>query len=78
MQAEVAKLASKGQEASDLSTYLWKAYFVVNDKKFVAYIKWLKDEHDEGRIIYTAMCLMQLAQDKYEAWKGKGNRGLTI
>ena len=50
MQAEVAKLASKGQEASDLLTYLWKAYFVVNEKKFVAYIKWLKDEHDEGRI----------------------------
>ena len=51
---EVGKLASRGQEANDLLTYLWKSYHVVADKKFVAYIECLKDEHDEGRVTYMA------------------------
>ena len=65
-------MASRGQEASNLLTYLWKSYQVVADKKFVAYIEHLKDEHDEGRATYTATRLMQLAQDKFEAHKEKG------
>ena len=69
---EVGKLASRGQEANDLLTYLWKAYQVAADKKFVAYIKHLKDEHDEGRVTYMATRLMQLAQDKFEACEEKG------
>ena len=36
---KVGKLASRGQEASDLLMYLWKSYQVVADKKFVAYIE---------------------------------------
>ena len=36
IQIEVGKLASRGQEASDLLTYLWKSYQVVANKKFVA------------------------------------------
>ena len=36
---EVGKLASRGQEASDLLMYLWKSYQVVADKKFIAYIE---------------------------------------
>ena len=36
---EVGKLASRGQEASDLLTYLWKSYQVVANKKFIAYIE---------------------------------------
>ena len=37
---EVGKLASRGQEANDLLTYLWKPYHpVVVDQKFVAYIE---------------------------------------
>ena len=36
---EVGKLASRGQEANDLLTYLWRSYQVVADKKFVSYIK---------------------------------------
>ena len=51
---EVGKLASRGQEANDLLTYLWKSYQVVADKKFVAYIEQLKDEHDKGRVTYMA------------------------
>ena len=51
---EVGKLASRGQEANDLLTYLWKSYQVVADKKFVAYIECLKDKHDKGRVTYTA------------------------
>ena len=63
---------TRGQEANDLLTYLWKAYQVAADKKFVAYIKHLKDEHDEGRVTYMATRLMQLAQDKFEACEEKG------
>ena len=70
---EVGKLASIGQEASDLLTYLWKSYQVVADKKFVAYIKCLKDGHDNGRVTYTATRRMQLAQDKFEAHEEKGS-----
>ena len=52
---EVEKLASRGQEASDLLMYLWKSYQVVaKNKKIVAYIEQLKDEHDEGRVTYMA------------------------
>ena len=54
IQIKVGKLASRGQEANDLLTYLWKSYQVVADKKFMAYIERLKDEHDEGRVTYTA------------------------
>ena len=36
---KVGKLASRGQEASDLLTCLWKSYQVVADKKFIAYIE---------------------------------------
>ena len=68
---EVEKLASRGQEANDLITYLWKSYEVVADKKFMAYIECLKDEHDEGRVTYTATQLMQLGQDKFEACEEK-------
>ena len=39
IQIEVGKLASRGQEASNLLTYLWKSYQVVADKKFVVYIE---------------------------------------
>ena len=39
IQIEVGKLASRGQEASDLLMYLWKSYQVVADKKFIAYIE---------------------------------------
>ena len=75
VQVEVAKFASRGQEASDLLTYLWKAHLVITDKKFVAYIEQLKDEDGEGRIVCTTMCLMQLVQDKYEAQEEKGTWG---
>ena len=69
---EVGKLVSRGQEASDLLTHLWRSYQVVADKKFIAYIEQLKEEHDEGRVTYTATRLMQLAQDKFEAHEKKG------
>ena len=39
IQIKVGKLASRGQEASDLLTYLWKSYLVVADKKFIAHIE---------------------------------------
>ena len=39
IQIKVGKLASRGQEANDLLTYLWKLYQVVADKKFMAYIE---------------------------------------
>ena len=39
IQIEVGKLASRGQEASDLFTDLWKSYQVVARKKFIAYIE---------------------------------------
>ena len=51
---KVGNLASRGQEASDLLTYLWESYEVVADKKFIAYIECLKDEHDEGMVTYMA------------------------
>ena len=51
---KVGKLASRGQEANDLLTHLWKSYQVVADKKYIVYIEHLKDEHDEGRVTYTA------------------------
>ena len=75
IQIEVGKLASRGQEASDLLTYLWKSYQVVADEKFVAYIEHLKDKHDEGRVTYMATRLMQLAQNKFKARKEKGYGG---
>ena len=62
---EIAKLISRGQ-ASNLLTYLWKAYLLVTYKKFVAYIQWLKDEYDEGRIIYTS------TYEKYDAQEENG------
>ena len=52
--------------------YLWKSYQVVADKKFMAYIECLKDEHNEGRVTYTATQLMELAQDKFEAHEEMG------
>ena len=64
---EVGKHAFRGQEANDFLTFLWKSYQVVADKKFVAYIEQLKDEHDKGRVSNTATRLMQLAKDKIEA-----------
>ena len=75
---EVGKLASRGQEVNNLLTYLWKSYQVVADKKFVAYIERLKDEHDKGRVTCMATRLMQLAQDKFEACKKKGVWGQLI
>ena len=36
---KVGKLASRGQETSDILMYLWESYQVVADKKFVAYIE---------------------------------------
>ena len=75
---EVGKLASRGQEANSLLTYLWKSYQVVADKKFMAYIECLKDKHDEGGVTYTATQLMQLAQDKFEAHEEKGVWGQLL
>ena len=37
---KVGKLASRGQETSNLITYLRKSYQVVADQKFVVYIEW--------------------------------------
>ncbi|KAL7565367.1 hypothetical protein ACA910_013587 [Epithemia clementina (nom. ined.)] len=64
---QVEKLAARGQEASDLLTYLWKAYAHAPDPKFIKYIDDLKDEYKDGCANYTAQEVMTLAENKFDA-----------
>ncbi|KAL7566243.1 hypothetical protein ACA910_011306 [Epithemia clementina (nom. ined.)] len=64
---QVEKLAARGQEASDLLTYLWKAYAHAPDPKFIKYMDDLKDEYKDGRANYTTQEVMTLAENKFKA-----------
>ncbi|KAL7573662.1 hypothetical protein ACA910_008349 [Epithemia clementina (nom. ined.)] len=64
---QVEKLAARGQEASDLLTYLWKACAHAPDPKFIKYIDDLKDEYEDGRANYTTQEVMTLAENKFKS-----------
>jgi hypothetical protein len=62
------KLHARGQTTHDLLSNLFRAYKVVSDKDFVAYMNKKKDEYDEGQDISPSQ-LMLLAQNKFKTKK---------
>ena len=67
VQKQMGRLHAWEQEAIHLLYYLWKAYKAAPDEEFVVYIKDLKSQADDGRVMYTAEDLMVRAENKYEA-----------
>ena len=63
----VAILHSRGEEAHDLLTYLWKTYQKAPDAKFVEYIQNLCNGFIAGKSNFPAQELMNLADTMYKA-----------
>ena len=66
VEEQVAILHSKGGEAHDLLTYLWKPYQREPDAKFVEYIQNLHNDFITGKSDFTAKELMNLADTMYK------------
>ena len=60
---QVAILHSRGEEAHDLLTYLWKTYQRAPDAKFMDYIQNLRNDFITGKSDFTAQKLMNLIAD---------------
>ena len=67
VEEQVAILQSRGEEAHDLLTYLWKTYQKALDAKFVEYIQNLCNNFITGKSNFTAQELMSLADTMYKA-----------
>ena len=67
VEEQVAILHSRGEEAHDLLTYLWKTYQRAPDAKFVEYIQNLCNDFITGKSDFTAQELMNLADTMYKA-----------
>ena len=60
VEEQVAILHSRGEEAHDLLTYLWKTYQKAPDAKFMEYIQNLCNDFITGKSDFTAQELMNL------------------
>ena len=67
VEEQVAILQSRGEEAHDLLTYLWKTYQKAPDAKFMEYIQNLCNDFITGKSNFTAQELMNLADTMYKA-----------
>ena len=67
VEEQVAILQSRGEEAHDLLTYLWKTYQKAPDAKFIEYIQNLHNDFITGKSNFTAQELMNLADTMYTA-----------
>ena len=67
VEEQVAILHSRGEEAHDLLTYLWKTYQRASDAKFVEYIQNLHNDFITGKSDFTAQELMNLVDTMYKA-----------
>ena len=61
VEEQVTILQSRGEEAHDCLTYLWKTYQKALDAKFIEYIKNLCNDFITGKSDFTAQELMNLA-----------------
>ena len=60
-------MKSRGEEAHDRLTYLWKTYQKAPDARFVEYIQNLRNDFITGKSNFTAQELMNLADTMYKA-----------
>ena len=67
VEEQVAILHSRGEEAHDLLTYLWKTYQKAPDAKFMEYIQNLHNDFITGKSDLTAQELMNLVDTMYKA-----------
>ena len=67
VEEQVAILQSRGEEAHDLLTYLWKTYQKAPDAKFIEYIQNLRNDFITGKSDFTVQELMNLADTMYKA-----------
>ena len=67
VEEQVTILQSRGEEAHDLLTYLWKTYQKAPDAKFMEYIQNLCNGFITGKSDFTAQELMSLADTMYKA-----------
>ena len=67
VEEQVTTLPSRGEEAHDLLTYLWKTYEKAPDVKFVDYIQNLCNDFIMGKSDFTAQELMNLVDTMYKA-----------
>ena len=67
VEEQVAILQSRGEEAHDLLTYLWKTYQKAPEVKFIEYIQNLCNDFITGKKDFTAQVLMNLADTMYKA-----------
>ena len=65
VEEQVAILQSRGEEAHDLLTYLWKTYQKAPDAKFIEYIQNLCNDFITGKSDFTAEELMNLVDTMY-------------
>ena len=63
---QVNNLKSRGGVTHDLLTHLWKAYSVVSDQQFVAYIGEKKNRYDDGLDVEPEDLMVQ-AENKYKS-----------
>ncbi|KAL7559545.1 hypothetical protein ACA910_005174 [Epithemia clementina (nom. ined.)] len=62
----VTTLSSRGEQANDVLTYLWKTYLSVPDTKFLRYIEGHRDQYLDGSADYTPEGIMHLADNYYK------------
>ena len=67
VEEQVAILQSRGEEAHDLLTYLWKTYQKALDAKFMECIQNLCNDFITGKSDFTAQELINLADTMYKA-----------
>ena len=67
VEEQVAILQSRGEEAHDLLTYLWKTYQKAPDAKFIEYIQNLCNDFITGKSDFTVQELMNLVDTMYKA-----------
>ena len=79
----VEGLASRGQESTDLLTFLFKAYAAVDDTTFVTYMGRQKERYEDGGDLEPNK-LMQLAANKFKnlqlegTWKSHLGKSRTF
>ena len=62
---QLDSLHARGEDTSDLLTYLFKGYFAASDRVFITYIQDKQDKYNEGQAMPPQL-LMQLALNKYK------------
>ena len=62
----IQQLAANGEATQDLFTHLTKAYKLVPDKAFQAYVRSKIDAHNDGTGAITTLQLMEFAKQKYD------------